>query len=150
MANEVRQRKKPEKDLKSDSSVEEKPVVEKNVEKRPKKMGWWTYFISPLLATMITLSTNTFLDGQISLLENQLLAVGGRVQHMEKIWSADIAEDIMKEVNALNVTFIVARDQIKEYVTGEFTDFGDPIIIKEEIATILEGKVYHCMIDINS
>ena len=58
-------------------------------------MGFWTYCISPIFAAIITVSTNTFLDNQISALENQLIAVSGRIDHMNKIWSVDIARGVM-------------------------------------------------------
>jgi len=63
-------------------------------------MGFWTYCMSPLFATIITLSTNTFLDNQISQLENQLVAVSGRIDVMSNVWSTEVAKDIM-EVNNL-------------------------------------------------
>ena len=41
----------------------------------------------------------------------------------------------------MNKTFIVHQQEIKDYVTGQFTDFGDPISIKEEVTKLLEGKI---------
>ena len=45
----------------------------------------------------------------------------------------------MSEIDQLNSTFIDAKEKIMDYITGEFTSFGDPISVKDNMDELLEN-----------
>ena len=58
--------------------------------------------------------------------------------HMNEIWSPVIAENYIKEFEAMNVTFLEAKKQIMDYIKGDFTLYGDPVSLTEETEEILK------------
>ena len=43
------------------------------------------------------------------------------------------------EIDQLNSSFIDAKEKIMDYITGEFTSFGDPITVKDNMDELLEN-----------
>ena len=138
MMGEIRQRKnaeKPENKYETSKPVEKK-IAKKVVVKR--HLPWLTMAITPFIAMSVVTGIDSFLDGQISGLEGQVTRVELMLKGMNQVWPVEKADRFIAEFKKLNETLLVQKNDLMEYIKGEFTAVGDPGGIQHQMETLLE------------
>lgn len=135
MTGEIRQRKNSDKNAekKDEKKIE---VTKKRVIRRV--LPWWTMAVTPFIAMTVVTGIDSFLDGQISGLEGQVNRVELMLKGMNQVWPVEKADRFIAEFKKLNETLQVQKQDLMDYIKGEFTEVGDPGGITLQMEQLLE------------